>query len=151
MPAIRRLAAYEINTFFLLFRYVSWSLELTHVEDEILRRGAERGPRHDTRLAHARFREVAHAAGEDRPQALQLRRRERRIVLRLDRLQLALQHVGVDRPAGHVPGERGRGVLLVARRAGRAAERLPLGDERRRLSGAGDPAAVHRFGRLVLD
>src|SRR5256885_1263056 len=71
---------------------------LRDVEDEILRARTERRPRHDRRLVHARLREVAHAAREDRLEAGDLVGRERGlVVLRVHRLQLTLEHFCPER------------------------------------------------------
>ena len=99
------------------------------VEDQVRRRGSEGRPRHHARLVDARLREVAHAAGKDRAKALQFRRRERGIRLRIDRRQLAFQHVGVNRPAGDEARERRRGIRRVALRVGLAAEGLRFGEQ----------------------
>src|SRR4051794_5139539 len=52
---IRLPRPYVINAFFLWLGYVRRSHVLSHIEDQILRRRAERRPRHDARLVHARL------------------------------------------------------------------------------------------------
>src|SRR3954464_13975542 len=77
------------------------------IEHEVFRRRAERGPCHDAGLVDSRLRPVADAAGEDCAEPAQVGGRERRgIVLRVDRLQLTLQDVGVEWTAGDEPRER---------------------------------------------
>src|SRR5690349_14431770 len=72
--------------------------------EQMFRRGADRGPGNHTRLVHAGFDPVAHAAGENRAEPSQVGGGERcRIVLRVDRFQLALEDVRVERTAGDEP------------------------------------------------
>ena len=70
------------------------------LEREAVRSRPERSPRHDACLVDAGPRPIAHAARKDSFEPLAIGGRQRgAVVAWIDGPQLALQHVGVERPA----------------------------------------------------
>src|SRR5437867_11647093 len=91
------------------------SATILYVKHLVDGRGAEGGPGPGLRLVHAFLRPVAHAVREDRGELRALRRRERHfVVVHVDRLELALDDVDVDRRAGDDLGREADREELVA-------------------------------------